>query len=186
MSVEKSGRQQEYCRHILRFRKALNLTSIDSLDGLMTKFIQPSVALRQWIPQGATVLDVGSGMGVPGIPLLIARDDLHGVLVDRRMKRTEFLRHVVRAMGLDCTVHCADVRKLTLMPLADVVVARAVANPVELLTISASLVRCGGVALLPTGSDVVLSEVDGWCAIDALGLQFGGVVEQRVLRYRRL
>ncbi len=181
-----SDRQLAYCRHILRFRKALNLTSVDSLEGLVTRFILPSVALEAWIGTNASLLDIGSGMGIPGIPLLIARPDLSGVLVDRRMKRVEFLRHVVRALGLKCRVYCADAAKVRLDVAADVVVARAVANPTELLRLSAPLVRRGGEALLPTGSSVAAEGVDSWCALDRVALQFGDGSAQPVLRYRRL
>jgi len=179
-------RQQQYCAQILRFRKALNLTSISTMEALESRFIAPSVALQRWIPQGAHLLDVGSGMGVPGIPLLLARPDLRGTLVDRRMKRTEFLRHVVRSMGIDCKVFCCDMQVLALDPLADVLVARAVANAPELLAIAGHLVRSGGEALLPTSQAAALVSVDGWCAEDVLQLQFAGDLQQQVLRYRRL
>lgn len=178
--------QRAYCEEILRFRKALNLTSVSSMEGLIRGFILPSVLLERWIPQGAMLLDIGSGMGIPGIPLLLERGDASGVLVDRRMKRTEFLRHVVRKLGLNCSVHCCDARSLSVVRLVDVVVARAVANPVELLTISGPLVHEGGIAILPTGEDVPFQKVDGWCALEESELQFGGDWRQRVLRYRRL
>jgi len=156
------------------------------MDQLITRFLLPSIALQKWIPSASVVLDVGSGMGVPGIPLLIARPDLQGILVDRRMKRTEFLRHVVRQLGLDCRVYCCDVRDVEVGCCADVVVARAVANPAELLSISAPLVRKKGIAVLPTGLDVCQQDVDGWCAIEGGELQFGDDWRQRVLCYRRL
>jgi len=186
MASDVANLQRSYCQEILRFRKVLNLTSIDSMEGLIEGFIRPSVLLQQWVPEGAKLLDIGSGMGVPGIPLLLHRQDTSGVLVDRRLKRSEFLRHVVRKFGLDCVVHCCDARVLPIDQSIDVVVARAVANPVELLTISAPFVRVGGIAILPTGQSVVCQEVDGWCVLEDSGLQFGNDLRQRVLRYRRL
>ncbi|MDX8414049.1 MAG: RsmG family class I SAM-dependent methyltransferase [Mariprofundales bacterium] len=185
-SADVSSEQRVYCEEILRFRKALNLTSVSSMEGLIRGFILPSVLLKRWIPQCAVLLDIGSGMGIPGIPLLLERDDTSAILVDRRMKRTEFLRHVARKLGLNCSVHCCDVRSLSVGGLVDVVVARAVANPAELLTISRSLVREGGIAILPTGDGVPLQKVDGWCALEESELQFGDDWRQRVLRYRRL
>ncbi|MDQ6963291.1 MAG: 16S rRNA (guanine(527)-N(7))-methyltransferase RsmG [Mariprofundales bacterium] len=175
-----------YCQEILRFRKALNLTSISSMEMLISRFIVPSILLQQWIPAGAALLDIGSGMGVPGVPLLLSRDDIGGVLVERRMKRAEFLRHVVRRLGLRCEVHCCDVRQMSREGLVDVVVARAVVNPAELLAISAPLVRAGGEAILPTGDGVHLLGADGWCVLQESELQFGDGMRQRVLRYRRL
>ncbi len=64
-----------------------------------------------WIPGGApqiadtgALLDIGSGAGLPGVPLLIARPGWRGVLLEPRQKRWAFLRLVVRELGLECTV----------------------------------------------------------------------------------
>ncbi len=178
--------QRAYCAQILRFRRALNLTSVDTVDGLMARFIRPSLALAQWVPEGARFIDIGSGMGIPGVPLLIARDDLSAVLVDRRLKRAEFLRHLVRSMGLSARVVCADVARVALDEPMDVVVARAVADPAALLNLAAPLLRRDGLALLPTGSTTRAPELPGWCALPESKLQFGEELSQRVLRFRRL
>ncbi|MDQ7002531.1 MAG: class I SAM-dependent methyltransferase, partial [Ghiorsea sp.] len=63
--------QQLYCDEVMKFRKVLNLTSIKDAGLFHRTFTQPSIALSRWIVDGDIVLDIGSGMGVPGIPLLI-------------------------------------------------------------------------------------------------------------------
>ena len=177
--------QKEYCYQVMRFRRALNLTSVDHEAVFMQRFVLPSILLAPWIPQGAVVLDIGSGMGVPGVPLLIARTDLRGILVERRKKRAEFLRHVVRTLRLRGKVYDADVADLDPLAAA-VVVARAVAQPVALLLISASHIRQGGVALLPSGEGRVASDVPGWCKCGSFELQFDTNRKQRVFRYQRV
>ncbi|MDX8408817.1 MAG: RsmG family class I SAM-dependent methyltransferase [Mariprofundales bacterium] len=178
-------RQTAYCHEVMRFRRALNLTSVDDAAVFIERFVRPSLLLSPWIHQGAVVLDIGSGMGVPGVPLLIGRQDLNGILVERRKKRAEFLRHLVRTLGLRATVYGDDVTDLA--PLAaDVVVARAVAQPADMLVMSAAHIRKGGIALLPSGEGCIAADVPGWCKRDAFELQFDTDRKQRVFRYQRV
>ena len=57
--------------------------------------------VKQAIPEGATVIDVGSGAGLPGIPLAIARPDLQITLIEPLLKRYNYLNEVVEELGLD-------------------------------------------------------------------------------------
>ena len=84
--------QLAYCDEVMRFRKVLNLTSVKDPQVFYQRFILQSIALADWVKSDDIMLDIGSGMGVPGIPLLIHRPDIQGVLVERRKKRAEFLR----------------------------------------------------------------------------------------------
>ncbi|RMH52164.1 MAG: hypothetical protein D6682_02460, partial [Zetaproteobacteria bacterium] len=113
------------------------------------------------------------------------RDDLHGVLVERRRRRAEFLRHVVRTLRLDGEVFCGDAADMALPGRADVVVARAVADPATLLRLARPLIAPGGGAILPASPDAEAKEVVGWCVEEDSWLQFGHGVRQRVLRFRR-
>jgi len=153
--------QLVYCEEVMRFRKVLNLTSIKDIDVFYKRFITPSVALDEWIDPGDIVLDIGSGMGVPGLPLLINRNDISGILVERRKKRTEFIRHIVRKLKLKADVYDADI--FDLPPLqATVCVARAVADIATLLEMCDKHIVQGGKAVLPVPNDAVLPDVVGW------------------------
>jgi 16S rRNA (guanine527-N7)-methyltransferase len=85
--------------------------------------------LSEVVPEGVTVCDVGSGAGLPGIPLALVRDDLKITLLEPLLRRTNFLTEVVELLGLD---HVTVVRGRaeevlgTLQPV-HVVTARAVA-----------------------------------------------------------
>jgi len=147
--MREASKMRAYCSEVLRFRKVLNLTSIADEHALMQRFIRPSLALAAWIPPEATrLLDLGSGMGVPGIPLLLVRPELTGVLVERRKKRAEFLRHVVRQLALNAVVYDQDIRSLQRLDV-DVCVARAVADQDALLALFEPHLRTGGRAILP-------------------------------------
>jgi len=150
-----------YVQEVLKFRLALNLTSIKDADLFHARFIRPSLAMVEWMPDQGRVLDVGSGMGVPGIPLLVAKPGLTGVLVERRKKRAEFLRHVVRKLKLNSEVYDADINDLPSLNI-DVCVARAVADEAMLLNMFTPHVKDGAIAVLPVPRAHAPVQVDGW------------------------
>jgi len=157
--------QTELCRayvqEVLKFRKALNLTSIFDIDVFNARFMMPSFAMAKLMPEQGRMLDIGSGMGIPGIPILISSPLLVGVLVERRKKRAEFLRHVVRKLGLNAEVYDADINALP--PLnVDICIARAVTDEQQLLEMCNGHVNTGAVAILPVPRAHASVDVDGW------------------------
>ena len=102
------------------------------------------------------LVDVGSGAGFPGVPILLARPDLEGLLVDSRAKRCGHLEQAVRATGLDARVAVRNARaeELAAGPDRDrfgIALARALAPPPVALELCLPLVRPGGVCLLHAG-----------------------------------
>lgn len=172
--------QMQYCDEVLRFRKALNLTSISDRDAFVARFIEPSVAMAGWMPQTGRLLDIGSGMGVPGIPLLIACPGLFGVLVERRKKRAEFLRHVVRKLKLRADVYDADVNALPHLGV-DVCVARAVTSVAPLLEMCGRHANRDAVAVLPVPRDAPQGDLPGWKFLDTAWIP--AVEPQQIYRY---
>jgi len=169
-----------YINEVLRFRKALNLTSISDANVFDRRFIQPSVALKDWMPDAGRLLDIGSGMGVPGIPLLIAKPNLQGVLVERRKKRAEFLRHLGRVLELNVEVYDADINDLPSLSV-DVCVARAVTNVKGLLDMCSAHVSSKAIAVFPVPREQSPVYVDGW-ALNGLG-DVDAIEEQQVQCY---
>ncbi len=153
-----------YVCEVLKFRKALNLTSISDADTFHSRFIMPSLAMAKWMPEQGRILDIGSGMGVPGIPLLLAKPGLTGVLVERRKKRAEFLRHVVRRLGLNAEVYDADINALPSLHV-NICVARAVADEAKLLGMCARHVNSGAIAVLPVPCSHHSVQADGWTVL---------------------
>ena len=175
-----SERLDAYYDEVMRFSKALNLTSVRDRDEFFARFIEPSLALSAMLPETGRLLDVGSGMGVPGIPILIAKPDLHGVLVERRKKRAEFLRHLGRTLKLSVEVFDADIRDLP--PLGvDACVARAVTREAELLEMCSPHASLGAVAVFPVPQGSAAAEVEGWQFIGRKVLRAGA--EQWVHQY---
>ncbi len=152
---------QRYITETIKFSGALNLTSVKNEQAFRQHFIDPSLALCQWLPSQGVLLDVGSGMGVPGVPILLARQGLHGILVERRKKRAEFLRHIARILALNVDVYDCDVRALKNIR-ANACVARAVTRPEALLRMITPHMLRNAVAVLPTASDSKPATVSGW------------------------
>ena len=97
-----------------------------------------------------TVVDLGSGGGVPGLVIARARLDLRLLLVDRRSARTDHLTRLVRRLELGdrVTVVNADVGELEISPPADAAVARGFGSPAVTLQAAARLVRPGGLIVV--------------------------------------
>jgi 16S rRNA (guanine527-N7)-methyltransferase len=102
------------------------------------------------VPQGATVADVGSGAGLPGLVWAITRPDLHVTLIEPLLRRTVFLEEAVDALGLE-QVTVLRARAEDVRDRFDVVTARAVAPLEKLARWCLPLVRPGGVLLALKG-----------------------------------
>ena len=126
---------------------------------LWERHILNSVALADLIPQGATVLDVGSGAGLPGLPLAIARPDLQVTLLDSLLRRVTFLDETVAELALGDRVSVTRGRAEELKGSYDVVVARAVAPLEKLIGWCGHLISPRG-SLLVFKGDSANREVD--------------------------
>lgn len=110
------------------------------------------------LPAGPhSVIDLGSGGGLPGLVIAVRRPDVTLLLVERRAKRADLLRYAVRALGLDHHVSVTEVDATRLGPTldtpADVVTARSFGAPQVLMPIAASLLRSGGVLVVSEPPD---------------------------------
>jgi 16S rRNA (guanine527-N7)-methyltransferase len=117
------------------------------VDRIWDRHLLNCAAVAELIEPGARVVDVGSGSGLPGIPLAIARPDLAVTLVEPMLRRTEFLTEVVATLGLTMTVvrgRAEDAAVRAAVSDADVVVSRAVADLEKLARWSLPLLRAGG------------------------------------------
>jgi 16S rRNA (guanine527-N7)-methyltransferase len=155
-------------------------------DGVVRGLIGPREAPRIWerhlincgvisemIQTGASVVDVGSGAGLPGIVLAVARPDLTITLVEPLARRTAFLSEAVTALGLDATVTVVRGRAEDLAgepPVAaDVVTARAVAPLDRLVGWCLPLADVGGRLLALKGASAADEVAEHRAAIARLG-----------------
>lgn len=110
-------------------------------------------AVAELVPRPCSVLDLGSGAGLPGVVLALLLPDVHVTLLERMSRRAEFLERCVRSLGLDnATVVCARAEEAAGHLAADVVTARAVAPLGRLAGLAVGLVRTDGVVLAIKGA----------------------------------
>ena len=127
-----------------------NLTGIHDRGELIDRHLVESLALAPLI-NGARAADIGSGGGLPGIPLAIVLPGIAFTLIESRRKRVSFLRHAAATLPLP-NVSVAHGRAEALdLDVFDTVLARAVAPPRELLEIATPLIAPGGRLVLLTG-----------------------------------
>jgi 16S rRNA (guanine527-N7)-methyltransferase len=153
-------------------------------DGVVRGLIGPREAPRIWerhllncavvadlIPSGATMVDVGSGAGLPGMVLAVARPDLAVTLVEPLARRTAFLTEAVAALGLDRTtvVRARAEECVGKLPLANVVTARAVAPLDRLAGWCLPLAAVGGRLLAMKGASAAAEIAEHAEALVRLG-----------------
>jgi 16S rRNA (guanine527-N7)-methyltransferase len=122
-------------------------------DRVWERHLLNSAALAPLIPPGARVVDLGSGAGLPGIPLALARPDLRIVLLEPMQRRVRFLAECLDVLALPgvCVHHGRA--EAGLGELAEVVVARAVARLDRLMRLSFELLIDNGTLLALKGRD---------------------------------
>lgn len=90
-----------HARELIRWNKTFNITTITDPVEIALKHFLDSLPAAHHIPPDATLLDIGSGGGFPGIPLKILMPSLMVTLIDASRKKVSFLKHVIRSLKLD-------------------------------------------------------------------------------------
>ncbi|MFW5926797.1 MAG: 16S rRNA (guanine(527)-N(7))-methyltransferase RsmG [Wenzhouxiangella sp.] len=127
LDESRRGRMLAYLELLARWNRAYNLTAIESPEAMVDRHLLDSLSILPWI-RGTRILDAGTGAGLPGVVLAIARPECHFVLVDSNGKKIRFLRQVRRELGLDNIEPVqARIEDLAPEPVPDLVVARALA-----------------------------------------------------------
>jgi 16S rRNA (guanine527-N7)-methyltransferase len=146
-------------------------------DCLWERHLLNSAVLAELVPEGARVLDVGSGAGLPGIPLALARPDLAIVLLEPMARRVVWLEEVIAVLGLAISVHrgrAEDQWVRRELGDNDIVTARAVAPLGRLVSWSLPLVAPGGRLLAVKGASAEQEVVRDLDAVRSAG---GAAVE---------
>lgn len=128
-----AGRFQTYMELLLEWNEKINLTAIREPKEIVVKHFLDSILLMKYLdfPEGASLIDVGTGAGFPGLPLKIMRPGLRLTLLDGLNKRLVFLQEVLQRLDLSAEIVHARAEEGGRMPAYrqkyDFVTARAVA-----------------------------------------------------------
>ena len=138
-AVEMQQKLVHYIQLIARWNKTFNLTAIRDVEQMVSKHLLDSLAVQPFL-EGSLILDVGSGAGLPGIPLAITSPDKHFVLLDTNGKKTRFLTQAKIDLKLD-NVEVIHQRVQDFQPMTDghriyfdVITARAYAAVDDVLS----------------------------------------------------
>ncbi len=118
----------DYCRVLWKWNAKINLTRHTSTEAFAGRDLLDTTRLRELIPEHSSVLDVGSGGGVPGIPLSILRPDLSVTLAESVGKKAKTLRTIVKSLNLPIEVVPKRAEVLLKTTQFDFLTVRAVAG----------------------------------------------------------
>jgi 16S rRNA (guanine527-N7)-methyltransferase len=146
------ARMAAHLELIAKWNRVHNLTAVRETDQMVALHLLDSLSLVPHLGGARTLLDVGSGPGFPGIPIAIARPDLHVTLLDSSNKKCVFLEQARTELGLaNVSVACERVEQWRPDETFDVVVSRAFAELSDFVTQARHLLSPGGRMLAMKG-----------------------------------
>jgi 16S rRNA (guanine527-N7)-methyltransferase len=174
----------DYLALLCKWNQAYNLTAVRDPAAMVTRHLLDSLAIAPWL-RGSRCIDVGTGAGLPGIPLAILFPERDFHLLDSNGKKTRFLFQVQTALALaNITIHQARVEEFRPAQRFDVVLSRAFASLTDMVAGTRHLLRPQGVFLAMKGAcpDDEIAAVAAQCCLRGLHpLRVPGLDEQRHL-----
>lgn len=182
---EACGELEVFLDEMLRWNRKINLTAITDPTEALEKHIVDSLLLLPFLSGGETLLDMGSGAGLPGIPLQIVRPDLKIISVDSVGKKISFQKHVKRLLKLgQFTPLNVRLEKLEgvlgTQTRFDIVTARAFASLEIIIGLASSWLGSGGKILAMKGPEGEAEVQALETSIDEAGLQVESIHKFRL------
>lgn len=164
-----------YTRLVFRWNQKMSLTAVRDPHPFASLHLAECVRLGQSLPTGPqTLLDFGSGAGLPAIPIMVARPELRVTLAESQMKKSSFLREALRELELpQGSVFAGRVEDMPISQVFDIVALRAVDNMQSALTHAGRRIASGGHCAVLTSMkevDIVLSALPflNWLPADPI------------------
>ena len=135
----------DYIALIEKWNRVYNLTAIREPEKMVSHHLLDSLAVAPHL-HAKRLLDVGSGAGLPGIPLALANAEMHVTLLDSNHKKTAFLHQVVVELEVKNAEVCSErVESLQTQNKFDVIISRAFSDMGEFVRITRHLLAPGGI-----------------------------------------
>jgi 16S rRNA (guanine527-N7)-methyltransferase len=167
-----------------RWNRTYNLTAIRDPREMVGKHLLDSLAMHPYLAAGS-LADLGTGAGLPGIPLALAKPALQVTLVESNGKKARFLREAVRTLGLaNARVAESRAEALNEPGAYDVITARALATLPLIIELGGHLLKPGGRLLAMKGAvpdDEIASLPAGWRVEHVRPLTVPGLAAERHL-----
>ncbi|HRT67977.1 MAG TPA: 16S rRNA (guanine(527)-N(7))-methyltransferase RsmG [Bacteroidota bacterium] len=161
LNTQQIGQIEIYTDELKRWNKYVNLISRKDIDNILDKHILHSLSILKYVPifDNAICLDIGSGGGLPGIPLKIAKPNMKLIMIDSIAKKVNIIKQIVEKLDLKNVEIINDrvenlAKNKTYANSIDYVVARAVASTDLMLKWSIPLIKNNGKIVLLKGGDL--------------------------------
>ena len=184
-----------YATRLLAWNAKLNLTAITDPAEIAEKHLVDALSLLRSLGDARTVLDLGSGAGIPGAVLGCARPDLAVTCCDAVAKKVAFVKAVSAELGLQVQARAARAEgrpEREGLPRCDAVVSRALGDPYRWVPLGARYVAPGGALFAMLGKQVDSGALGALGALDGLTLEQGdrftlpiSGAERAVARWRK-
>ena len=150
LDAETTGRFEAYYSLFVRWNDRLNMSAVRDEEGIISLHYVESIAVARCLPSEiASLLDFGSGAGLPGIPIAICRPEIAVTLGESQNKKSAFLKEAVRTLGTHSKVYAG--RAEALAATFDCVILRAVDKMPKAVAAATKLVaKTGWLALMTT------------------------------------
>jgi len=179
LNQEQVRQFEDYCREILDWNQRVNLTAITGYEEVQIRHFLDSLTIYSVIDksqpyENLKILDVGTGAGLPGIPLKIAVPEIKLSLIEATGRKTEFLNYIVKILDLKNT-EVVTGRAETLAHKAEyragfnVVISRAVASLATLAELTLPFCPTGGMVIAPKKGDIRKEVEEALKGIDTFG-----------------
>lgn len=173
-----------YLALLQKWNAAYNLTAIREPERMLGLHLLDSLSIIGAV-RGESLVDIGTGAGLPGLPIAIARPDLNVSLVEPVGKKARFLREVVRQLGLaNVRVHACRAEQLDEPGRHDCLSARALGSLAQLIAFGGHLLKPGGELLAMKGqwpAEELAALPAGWILKNSLRLAVPEVEGERHL-----
>lgn len=145
-----------HAMELAKWNQKMNLTAITDPVEVAVKHFLDSMAPDSMIPLNASLLDIGSGGGFPGIPLKIMKPSLSVILIDASRKKVSFLKHIIRVLGLE-NIEAYNVRSEEFSKQAiftgafNAIISRALSSTTEFVLMALPLLEKDGIIIAMKG-----------------------------------
>lgn len=162
LSAEALEKFETYLQLLLKWNSRINLTAVREREAIIHRHFVECIQCAQALPESgkSTLLDFGSGAGLPGIPIAISRQEIRVTLAESKRKKAGFLREAVRTLGLEAEVFDGRVQEMAADQRFGFVTLRAVDKMEESCGVAFGRVAAGGwmVVFATEGTETGLKE----------------------------
>ncbi|HHW01359.1 MAG TPA: 16S rRNA (guanine(527)-N(7))-methyltransferase RsmG [Thermoanaerobacterales bacterium] len=183
---------EDYRNILLDWNKKVNLTRITEIDDFIEKHVIDSMMVTKLveIKKGASIIDVGTGPGIPGFFLKIARPDIRLILLETVRKKTDFLMEVVEKLEINDIEVLNEraenaAKKKPYRETYDIAVARAVSSMNVLSEFCLPFVKTGGIFVAMKGEKIEEEVKEAKNSLDILGGKIRDIKEYKIGQAKR-